>query len=33
MASGLMFAGVRVERGAFGGAEFSEEDVLVGVKN
>lgn len=32
MASGLVFIGMGVVRGAFGGAQFTENDFLVDIK-
>jgi hypothetical protein len=33
MASRVVFVGVGVERGTFGGSEFSKNDLLMDVKN
>ena len=33
MASGVVFVGIAVERGAFGGAEFGKNDLLMDVKS
>ena len=33
MACRVVFVGVGVERGAFGGAEFSKNDLLMDIKN